>query len=507
MKQEAVKLFTTVPNPKIKSHMKIIFLYPKWTSEYGLISVFAKKAGVWPPLNLACLAAIAENLGHEVKIIDGEVENMPLEEMIEETAAFKPDLIGITATTPFYHIVSQLGQGLKQRISKVPIIIGGAHITILKEKAFEPCFDYAFIGESDCSFPLFLKQYEKKGNISEVKGMLFRENGKVIFTGEPDPIFDLDSLPLPARHLLKMDKYQIGTLQGTKTFAPIMTVRGCPFRCIFCSRKIFGSTFRKRSPELVLEEIKSIINKYNIRHFIFLDDTLTLDRNHILRICQLLEENKLNITFEGSTRANLIDEEIVSRMVRAGLIRISFGLESVDENIRRIMKKDVPLESYIAANRLTNKYGIETLNSCMIGLPGETVETIKKTLSFLRDSREIKQANISIAVPYPGTELYEMAKRGDYGLKLLIDDFSKFRRYNCATMQVGQLSPDDLIELQNQAFASIYLAPWRWRPMLKKSGIIGALLTFWRLIKTITKWKFDLLAVDRNYWKQEIKKI
>jgi len=493
--------------------MKIILLYPKWTTEYGLISVFAKKAAAYQPLNLAGLAAIAENLGHEVKIIDGEIENMSLGRMIEETADFQPDLIGITATTPFYHLATELAQGLKQKINQIPIIIGGSHITILKEEAFYPCFDYAFIGEADGSFPLFLEQYKKGGDISRVKGILFREKGKVRFTGEPEPIFNIDSLPPPARHLLKMNAYKIGTLQGgMKNFASIMTMRGCPFRCIFCSRKIFGSRVRMRSPKLVIEEIKSIIDKYNIKHFIFLDDTLTLDRNHILEICDLIEENKLQITFEAGTRANLVDEEIISRLVRAGLVRLCFGLEAVDENIRRTMKKDVPLESYITANKLTNKYGIETSNSCMIGLPGETIDTIKKTLSFLRDSHEIKQANISIAVPYPGTELYEMAKRGDYGLKLITEDFSKFRRYNCASMQVGDLSPADLIELQNQAFASIYLAYWRWKPMLRRSGVIGTLLTFWRLIKTIAKGKFDLIAVDRNYWKQrnspkEIQKI
>lgn len=483
--------------------MKIILLYPNWTGEYGIFGCFAKKAGVWPPLNLAYLAAIAENLGHQVRIIDGEVENMSLEEMIKETQDFRPDLIGITATTPFYHLATNLAQGLKQRIREIPITIGGPHITILKEEAFNSFFDYAFIGESEQSFPLFLQRFEKGEEFSEVKGLLFREKGQVRFTGQADPIDDIDSLPFPARHLLKMDKYKIGTLKGTKTFAPIMTMRGCPFRCIFCSTKVFGKAVRLRSPKLVVQEIKLVRDNYNINHFIFLDDNLTLDKNHILNICDLIQKEKLEITFEGSTRANLVDEEMISKMAQAGLIRISFGLESVDENIRKVMKKEVPLESYITANKLTNQYGIETLNSCMIGLPGETVDTVKKTLSFLRDSPEIKQANISIAVPYPGTELYQMAKRGDCGLKLLVDDFSKFRRYNIAVMSVGDLSPDDLIQLQNEAFASIYLAPWRLKPMLKKSGIVGCCLTLFRLIKTMVRGRFDLLRVDREFWKQE----
>lgn len=164
--------------------MKIIFLYPKWTAEYGkFVAWFAKKAGVWPPLDLAYLAAVAENLGHEVRIIDGEAENMSLEKMIEETENFRPDFIGLTAATPFFHVVSKLAKGLKQRISGVPIMIGGPHITMLKEEAFYPFFDYAFIGEAEGSFPLFLEQYKKGGDISEVKGILYREKGNVKFTG------------------------------------------------------------------------------------------------------------------------------------------------------------------------------------------------------------------------------------------------------------------------------------------------------------------------------------
>lgn len=483
--------------------MKILLIYPKWTQEYGSFGSFAKKASVWPPLNLAFLAAIAENSGHDVKIIDGEAQDISSEKMVELTAAFNPDIIGITATTPFYHIAVDLAKELKKEITEIPIIIGGPHITVLKEKAFFPCFDYAFIGEADKSWPLFLELYKDDKDISAVKGLLFRKGGNILFTGDADPVYDLDSIPPPARHLLQMDKYTIGTMEGTKKFTTIMSVRGCPFKCIFCSTKVFGSRFRKRSPRLVVDEIKSIIDKYGIRHFMFLDDTLTLEKNHILTICDLIYKEKLNITFEGSTRANLVDEEIISRMAKAGLIRLSFGLESVDMNIRKIMRKEVPLESYIVANKLTNKYGIETLNSCMIGLPGETLETVKNTLSFLRDSHEIKQANISIAVPYPGTELYEMAKRGDYGLKLLVDDFSQFRRYNSAVMSVGDLSPEELIEIQNDAFASIYLAPWRLIPMLRKSGLSGVYLTFTRLIKSISKGRFDLILVDRNYWKQK----
>jgi len=332
---------------------------------------------------------------------------------------------------------------------------------------------------------MFLERYQNGEDISSVKGILFRDKGQVKFTGAADPIDDMDFIPLPARHLLKMDKYKLGTLHGTKNFTSIMFSRGCPFKCIFCSNKVFGGRVRKRSVRSVVDEIKSVVSEFNIRHFYFADDNLTLDRDYILKMCNLIEGENLPITFEGSTRANLVDEELISRLASIGLIRLSFGLETVDPEIRRTIKKEVPLESYTAAYRLTNKYGIETLDSVMLGLPGETRETIKKTLSYLRHARGIHQASFSTATPYPGTELYEMAKKGEHRLKLMTEDFSEYRRYGSAVMSVGDLSPDDLIRLQNDAFLSIYLAPWRIKPMVKRMGIVGALLTYSRLIRSL----------------------
>ena len=471
--------------------MKVMLLFPKWTSGYGIAGYFARRASVWQPLNLAILAAIAEKGGHEVKIVDGQAENMSLPTIVKQATAFDPDVIGLTGTTPFYNIAVDLASKLKKANNKTPIAIGGAHVTILKEEAFSPCFDYGFVGEADESWAAFLEQYEAGEDISDTRGILFRHNGEVKFTGAAEPIGNIDSVPLPARHLLKMDKYKIGTLQGTKNFTSIMFSRGCPFNCIFCSTKVFGKQVRKRSAELVVDEIASVVSNFNIRHFMFADDNLTLDRNYILELCDLIEKEKLAITFEGSTRANLIDEELISRMAESGLTRISFGLETVDTEIRRIIKKEVPLESYEIANKLANKYNIECLNSVMIGLPGETRETIGKTLSYLRHSHEIKQANCSIAVPYPGTELYEMAKRGDYELMLTAENFSKFQRYGSATMSVGNLLPSDLTKLQNNAFVSIYSAPWRWRPVLKKSGLIGGLITLYRLVTSAMHILFD----------------
>lgn len=467
--------------------MKIALIFPRWTPEMGVLKSFSRAAGVWPPLNLAYLAALVEKDGHNVIIIDAEAENLSISKVLKRLRTFNPDLIGITATTTFFHTAIATAKEIKKTMFHIPVVIGGHHITALREKAFEYCFDYAFIGEAEISWQDFVRKMSKGEDVTSTKGILFRDsNGKIKFTGDSPRLEEVESLPFPSRHLLNPKLYNFGTMHGKKQFTSIYTVWGCPFRCIFCCTGAFiGKKIRKRIPESVIKEIKETITKDGTRHFLFLDDTLTLDRKHFSEICQLIIQEKLNITFEGSTRANLVDEDLIKLMVKAGLIRISFGLESVDEKIRKIMRKEVSLDSYIKANELTNKYGVETLNSCMIGLPGETHETLEKTLDFLDHHREIKQANISIAVPYPGTALYEMAKKGEHGLVLLSEDYSKYKRYNSAVMKVGNLCPKDLVEMQNYAFLSIYTAPWRLRPMINKSSKKSLFLMFFRFIKYV----------------------
>lgn len=464
--------------------MKILLLYPQWTINYGLTAKFARKISVWPPLNLAYLAAIAEEQGHQVAIIDGEAEGIPISQMVLQAEGYKPDIIGLTGTTPFYHITAQLAQSLKEALPKTPIAIGGTHITILKEEAFHPCFTYGFIGEAELSWAAFLKKYSAGNDVTNTPGLMYRQNGNTTLNPACAFIENLDTIPFPARHLLKMKEYKLGTMHGSKPFTSIMFSRGCPFSCIFCNNFTFGRKVRKHSPMRVVNEIRRVVEEFNIRHFYFADDNLTLDQKWVLELCRLIKAGELDITFESSTRANLVDEEMVGALASAGLIRLSFGLESVDANIRRIIKKEVPLEAYTEAANLCNKYNIETLNSVMLGLPGETQETIKDTLKYLRHAKGVHEANYNIAIPYPGTEMYRMAKQGQCGLKLLTEDFSQYCR-NKGVMLVGKLTPDDLTRAQNDGIASIYLAPWRVWPMLRRMGLLVGLLTYWRVLKSL----------------------
>lgn len=485
--------------------MKVALLYPAWTEDYGIYRYFAKRGSIFPPLNLALLGAIAEQHGHEVKIVDGEAESLSLEQLVQRTISLKPDIIGLNATSPFFHISRRLAESLKEASGNIPVMVGGPHITITKEKSMLPAFDYGFLGEAEGSFPQFLEQYERGGDISEVKGVMYRKNGEVVSTGMPEPIkgdgpHPLDQFPFPARHLLNMKRYKLGTLHGRFNFTSIQTMRGCPWKCIFCASEALNTTrVIKRSPKSVVEEMKLVVSKHNIRHFYVIDDVLTLVKKHIMEICDLIEEAKLDITFEAMTRANLLTDEIAARLASVGCIRLSFGLETVDPEMRETMQKKVPIESYIEANRICSKYGIEAMNSMMIGLPGETRETVKTTLEFLRNARDVKQANFAIAVPYPGTEFHEISRKKEKGMQLMTEDFSEYRRYGTAVTTVNDLTPEDLIELQNDGFVSIYSAPWRWRPMIKKYGILGGLLMLVRVANLMGRKFFKRTRPFRLY--------
>lgn len=479
--------------------MRILLVYPKWTKKYGFSAHFAKKGSTWTPLNLAYLASVAINKGHTVQIIDGEVENLSKDEMVNRIEAFKPDILGLSATTPFYHLSLELASDIKKSNPVQKIVIGGSHITMVKEKAFDKVFDYGVIGEGEMIWSELLDHINGTGKkISEIKGLLYHSDDKVIFTGNQELISDLDTIPIPARHLLKNNEYKIGTIRGIKRFTTIMTSRGCPFKCIFCSTKTFGQRVRRRKLANVINEIKSVISDFGIRHFIFLDDTLTLDRKYILELCDMLEKEKISITFEGSTCASYLDEELMKAMARNGLVKLAFGLETVNQETRKLIKKVIPLESYPEANRLARKYGVETLNSIVLGLPNENKEMMKNTLQYVEKARDIQNVTITIATPYPGTEMYDMAEKGEFGLKILSKDFSKYVRFDRAVMESENVSAKELVNLQNDGFFNVYSAWWRIIPVFRKSGFFGLVLTFSRLITKLKRQVGELINHNKR---------
>lgn len=474
--------------------MKIAFLYPRWSGEYGLFGHFAKRNSTWMPQNIALLAAVAEQHGHTAYIIDAQAENLSREEMTNRALNLKPDIFAFTCYSPFAHLNIDAANDLKNNGVKEPIIVGGPHITILKEKFLidNPQFDCLFVGEAEHSLPNFLDAYQKDRDLSQVDGVIFKRKDKIII-GKPQWIpttikitgstvekeFALDKYPFPARHLLPMKKYRLGTADGRNYFTSIHTMRGCPWHCIFCASDTLNTTrMAMRSPRSVVDEIKKVQQDFPyITHIFFTDDVLTLWADkHILKICDLIIKENVKITFESSTRANLVEDEMVARMAEAGLVRMSMGLETINTQMRETMRKQVKLEDYTKALKIFDKYGIEGMTSVMIGLPGETDESIEELGYWLDNTREAKQANVAVAVPYPGTEFNDIATSGTLGVELMSEDFSKYLRYGKAVTKVGELTSEDLVVRQNRMFIRVYSKWWRWKPMYNKHGIWGFVL-------------------------------
>ncbi len=450
--------------------MRLSLVFPSWAGEFGLFKEAARKVSTFPPLNLCIVGAVAERAGWEVQLIDGHIEGLDLNEIVDRVAGFDPDLIGLTAATPFFRNALAAAKALKDSLDR-PVIMGGTHVSIMKEKAFADELDYLFIGECESTFGEFLGQFASGKRNPAIPGIMSRRGGKILFSGEPRPLDDLDRAPPPARHLLPNHKYFLGSMQGKKRYTSVQMTRGCPFSCVFCACDLYGKKCRRRGIDSVMRELELVIGRYKAEHIYFVDDTLTLNRQYILDLCDAVESSGLKFTFEGSTRADLVDEKLIGRLRDIGLIRLSFGLETADPEVRRIIRKGVLLESYGPANRLCKRHGIETINSAMIGLPGDTRESIKRTVDFLCRERELHHVTLNIAMPYPGTEMYDMAERGLHGLRLLEHDYSRYQRYGSAVMSVNEISPDELIDLQQRALIRIYSSWWRIIPIIKRFGL------------------------------------
>jgi len=468
--------------------MRILFIYAPWVQIYGRYEPARRAHGFDPPLGLCALAAFMKVNGCEAKIIDMDAEGKNIGDIIQEINQYSPDVIGISATSPVFPMAKLTASKIKEKFN-IPLVIGGVHVTVAPEEAMREgkSFDYGIIGEGEITLLELVEVLARGDSVNRVKGLIYRDGENVLRT-EPRPyIQDLDSLPIPDRTLLDLDRYTFSIpKKGIGRITFMMTNRGCPFQCVFCSaRTMWGTRVRWRSVEKVLEEIEHIVNELHIKYISFTDDTLTLKRSRMIEICNGILERNIRFNWEGMTRANTVDEELLKLMKKAGLVRLSFGIESGDPEILKKIKKGVTLEEVKRAYKIAYKLGIETRGSVMIGHPYETKRTVMKTLWFIRNLKECMQAYVNITTPFPGTELYEMVLRGDGGTRLLTKDLSQYRRYGNPVMEVNDLTKEDLTRLQRLGFIMFFLTFRRIIYNLKRAGILAGVRNVAGFIKSI----------------------
>jgi len=435
-----------------------------------------------PHLALAYLGAVSERRGDEVRVYDADVEDQPLVEFLRE---FKPHLVGITTNTPQVKQAWRTAATIKQELD-IPIVLGGPHVSVVSEELdFEslrqPPVDLVVRGEGEGPWieisnrvDAFLRDQPEFASAAlmapdrdlfrDVKSTSYKtSDGQLHRNPEGPVIADLDSLPWPAYHLFKMNRYTnlqpaTDAIPGERSFS-ILTSRGCPYRCTFCSQSIMPIKWRARSPENVIAEWRHLVKDLGALEIGVLDDSANIRRNRLVQLADDLIANKLNHVpwiFVNGIRANLADMEMLTKLKRAGLRRTAFGVETGDEQMIIKIDKHVDHNTIRQAFKNAKAAGIETIGFFIIGLPGDTRETMQKTINFAIELDPMI-ANFSMMTPYPGTIVYEQVKQGGRFLMQDWEDYVFFDQK--ARYEMGDLTAELMEEMYRKAYRQFY-----WRP-------------------------------------------
>ncbi len=388
--------------------LNILLIRPK--------SVYADVvAGI--PIGLALLGAVAESMGHRARILDIGLEKDP-ERVLRQTLESEHfDVAGLSCMSVEFLGGLETANAIRKLSPETHIIFGGQHPTIMPEMAMKAdCVDSICLGEGEDVWSDFLARMAAGQELDGIDGLWFRRRGEVVRNQPRQTYVDVDAVPMPAYHLLEIERYfdidfvRFPTVD--RRAIQIFTSRGCPYRCIYC-HDLFGKRFRGRSPELVWEEIRFLSDRYGIREFMVEDDIFNMDLARAKRICDLVIESglKLGFQFGNGVRLERFDEELMAKLGRAGTHHLAIAIESANDRIQKLIKKNLKLNRLNEVLAWAGKYRIETLGFFMIGFPGETVREINQTIRYACRSR-FDEALFSIATPYAGTELNDLVRAG-----------------------------------------------------------------------------------------------
>lgn len=415
-------------------------------------------------MGLAYIASVLEEGGHEVRIVDSLAMNYTLIDLKDELKTFNPEVIGLTSTTPTIYDAYRVAKLAKIINPNVKVVIGGPHVTFTPVETLRECpyIDVVVKGEGEFTTLHLMESFEKGKPLSEVRGITYREGNVIKDTGSSRFIRDLNKLPLPAYHLLPMDKYKL----GDRKFGAIITSRGCPFQCIYCSSsQLYGKVWRARSPESVVEELRLLRDKYGIREIEFLDDTFTLNNKRAEKICEAIRREGLDISWSCSSRVDTLTRKLAFKLKLAGCHFLYLGIESGSQRLLNFIRKGITLNQAKVAIEIAKKVGLNTLASFMLGIPGETRETIRKTINFAKKLNPTL-AQFTLCTPYPGTKLLEIVKKCGC---LLTRDWSKYTTLE-PIIKLPGLTAKELKRWLERAYLSFYSRPSFILRNLRKGG-------------------------------------
>lgn len=461
---------------------RVLFILPPSHEMYARAKV---KVAVpeRPSLTFATLAAPLIQAGHEVEVLDLDMVKAPAEQLEKKLNEFSPDYVGMTCTTPLVYKVQHIASVVKRHNPNTIVIAGGPHPSSFPEDTLtDSDLDMICIGEGDFT----LEEIVSGADLSTVNGICYREATEIIVNPVKEHIADLDRLSFPAWGLFNLKNYKVPPLLCRKNPVGTMeTSRGCVFGCTYCNKNIFGRTFRVKSAKKVVDEMEYMLD-VGFREIHIMDDGFTTDIDRAKQICDLIVERGLKFLWNlhNGIRVNRVDREFLEKARDAGCYGITFGVESGDQTILNNIHKGTTLEQIRQAFKWTKEVGIETLAFFMLGLPGETEESMQRTIDFAKEL-DPDYTKASILLPLPGTPMFSDFEREGY---IKSKDWSLYNQHDpSGVYDHPNLDWETIHHYYDLFYRRFYLRPHViWRQLKKDAFSANLFYDFVYVLKT--KW-------------------
>jgi radical SAM superfamily enzyme YgiQ (UPF0313 family) len=437
----------------MSKNTRILFIkYHEAADQQPLSKKAAEKLGIFPSLPLLSLASwVRQNGFHHIDYLDLHARNELVEESAKAVEDFAPDIVALTAKTLGWPAVIEIAQMVREACPNALIVVGGPHLTLYaKESLTWPCFDIAVVGDGEETFLEICERFENNESLENVPGTVFKVDGKIVDAPARPLSPSIDHYPMPAWDLVDIQGYHCLTL--LKPFATMVTTRGCPWHCGYCSQ-VYSEKLRFRKPELVVDEMEYLEKEHGVKEIVFFDETFTIGKRRMRKFARLVQERGLTVKFNIRARVDTVDREVLRDLKAAGLRSIHMGVEAGTDRLLKIMNKQITREQTRRAYRIAREEGIETRGYFMIGYYDASPEDIEETINFAA-SLGLDWASFSVATALPGTDLYTVAQERGY----VNGDF--WREY---TVNGGGQLP----QLETETFTAEQLRAYRTKAYLK----------------------------------------
>ena len=470
----------------------IVFVNPPLGLEerYGALSA---AGNTMPAMGVCNLAAVARRAGYRVGLVEACSLGLSLEETVSAVAEHRPSFVGLSALTLSINSAASVARRLKEIDPKIKIIIGGAHITAVPRLTMElfPHFDVGALGEGEELILDLLFALEAEEDLSSVAGIAYRRGEDIVSTSGRPFIEEMDRLPFPAFDLLPRfpGAYHPGPFRFRQLPAvSLVTSRGCPNKCTFCDRSVFGSRCRAYSPEYIISMLKWLISSYGIREVLFEDDTFFVLPGRVREICESMLVEEIDLSWSCLARVNTVDPEILALLKRAGCWQIGYGIESGSQRILDLVGKGIRLDAVRRAVRWTKEAGILSKGFFITGHPTENEESLGETIDFAT-SIPLDDMTVTMLTPFPGSQIYrEASSYGDFD-----DDWGKMNLVNAVFIPRG-LTRARLERQMRSMYRRFYLrrrivANYAMRIFTHWRAAPAILLGFTAFLKAAFRWK------------------